>query len=236
MLAWLRDRGRTALECGNPSRGVSLACLPQPNVTLFPRWSDTALRVSLTLIALSALAVPVGLMIYVRTPYDQDRNDVVEQPVQFDHRHHVQDDGIECLYCHSGAERSASAGVPSTEVCMGCHSQVWNQSQLLQPLRVSFFTDRPIAWNRVHDLPDYVFFDHSVHVQAGVQCQRCHGDIETMPLVHRAKGLTMEFCLDCHRHPELNVSGYTRMRDRARPAAGSGLVDDTLLSCTACHR
>lgn len=175
-------------------------------------------------------------MVYVRTPYDQGRNVAVEQPVQFDHRHHVEDDGIECLYCHSGAERSANAGVPSTEVCMGCHSQVWNQSQLLSIVRTSFYADTPIPWARVHDLPDYVHFDHSVHVQANVQCRQCHGDIETMPLVHRAQGLTMEFCLNCHRDPSAKVTGYVRPPNRAQPAAHSGLVDDTLMSCTACHR
>jgi hypothetical protein len=205
-------------------------------VALFPHWSDTALRIVLTLVALAVLSLPVGLMIYVRTPYDQQRNSAIEQPVQFDHRHHVEDDGIECLYCHSGAERSASAGVPSTEVCMGCHAQVWSQSQLLKTVRVSFYTDKPIPWVRVHDLPDYVHFDHSVHVSAGVECRQCHGDVQNMALVYRAQGLTMEFCLDCHRKPEAKVSGYVRLRDRPRPPAHSGFVDDTLMSCTACHR
>jgi hypothetical protein len=203
---------------------------------LFPRWSDTAFRVGLTLLALAALAVPVGLMIYVRSPYDQGRNIALEQPVQFDHRHHVRDDGIECLYCHSGAERSANAGVPSTEVCMGCHSQVWNQSAFLQPVRESFYTGESIPWQRVHDLPDYVHFNHSVHVTAGVQCAQCHGDVENMPLVHRVESLAMDFCLDCHKHPEVRVSGYSRPVGRARAAQGSGLIDDTLISCTACHR
>jgi hypothetical protein len=203
---------------------------------LFPPWSDLAFRIVLTLLVLGALSIPVGLMFYVRTPYDQDRNDPVRQPVQFDHRHHVHDDGFECLYCHSGAERSANAGVPATEVCMGCHSQVWNQSQLLQPVRASFYEDTPLAWNRVHDLPDYVHFDHSVHVRAGVQCRQCHGDVETMPQVHRVASLSMEFCLDCHRDPENHVRGYARQSDRAQPAPQSGLVDDTLMSCTACHR
>jgi hypothetical protein len=205
-------------------------------VPLFPRWSDTALRVVLTLLALSAFAIPVGLMIYVRTPYDQDRDAALDQPVQFDHRHHVHDDGIECLYCHSGAERSANAGVPATEVCMGCHAQVWNQSQKLRPVRVSFYADLPLAWNRVHDLPDYVHFDHSVHVHAGVQCRQCHGDVDAMALVYRVNALTMDFCLDCHRNPQAKVPGYVRMRDRAQPAAHSGYVNDTLMSCTACHR
>ena len=203
---------------------------------LFPRWSDLAFRAGLGAIVLVAIGVPVGLMAYVRTPYNQDRHLVIEQPVQFDHRHHVEDDGIECLYCHSAAERAASAGVPATEVCMGCHSQVWNQSTLLAPVRDSFYSDRPIAWNRVHDLPDFVHFDHSVHVAAGVKCVQCHGDVNRMPLVHKTNALTMEFCLDCHRHPTEHVAGYVAMRSAAHPPKGSGFSRDTLSSCTACHR
>jgi Cytochrome c3 len=205
-------------------------------IRLFPRWSDTALRIALVVLASGAVLTPVALMLYVRTPYNQGRQLVVEQPVQFDHRHHVQDDGIACLYCHIDAERSASAGVPSTEICMGCHSQIWPDSPKLAPVRASFFTNQPIRWNRVHDLADFVQFDHSVHVTAGVSCARCHGDVERMPLVHKERPLTMQFCLECHREPEAQLAGYVRPLDRAEPPHGSGYVDDTLLSCTACHR
>ncbi|HKU36766.1 MAG TPA: cytochrome c3 family protein [Polyangiales bacterium] len=203
---------------------------------LFPRWSDLVLRITLVLLAAAAFGIPIALMTYVRTPYNTQQNLVVEQPVQFDHRHHVLDDGIECLYCHRGAERAASAGVPATEVCMGCHAQVWNQSRLLEPVRASYYSGRPIAWNRVHDLPDFVQFNHGVHVSAGVQCAQCHGAVERMPLVHKVESFSMGFCLDCHRHPDRRVSGYTPLPGAARPPPESGFVDDTLTSCTACHR
>ena len=203
---------------------------------LFPPWSDLALRAGLVVLASGAALTPVALMLYVRTPYNQDRQLVVEQPVQFDHRHHVQDDGIVCLYCHSEAERSANAGVPSTEVCMGCHSQIWPDSPKLAPVRASYFSGKPIRWNRVHDVPDFVHFDHSVHVTAGVACARCHGDVERMPLVHKERSLAMQFCLDCHRRPETEVAAYTPPQHHPEPPHGSGYVRDTLMSCTACHR
>ncbi|HKP60536.1 MAG TPA: cytochrome c3 family protein [Polyangiales bacterium] len=203
---------------------------------LFPRWSDVALRITLALLAAMAFGIPLALMLYVRTPFNDDRNLVAEQPVQFDHRHHVQDDGIDCLYCHTDAERAASAGVPATEVCMGCHSQVWNQSQLLEPVRASYYTGRSIPWNRVHDLPDFVHFDHSVHVTAGVVCAQCHGDVDRMALPHKVQALTMGFCLDCHRHPDRRISGYTPLPGASRSAPRAGFVDNTLTSCTACHR
>jgi hypothetical protein len=211
---------------------------------LFPRWSDHVFRAVLLAIVLLVTLAIVGPWIYVRTPYNQYVAFQTSQPVQFDHRHHVKDDGIECLYCHSDAEHSASAGVPSSELCMGCHSQVWNRSPLLAPVRASFFNDKPIAWNRVHDLPDFVYFNHSVHVRGGVQCQQCHGDVAEMPLVHKEHSLSMGFCLDCHRHPEARVLGYRGPTLSAplwmsRPGTSdrdSGVMANKLLTCTACHR
>jgi hypothetical protein len=211
---------------------------------LFPRWSDTVLQMVLLSLALLATLAIAGPWIYVRTPYNQYRTVQTAQPVQFDHRHHVKDDGIACLYCHADAERSPHAGVPSTEVCMGCHSQVWNHSPMLAPVRASFYENRPLAWQRVHDLPDFVYFDHAVHVRGGVQCEQCHGDVASMPLVHKVKTLTMGFCLDCHRDPEAHVPGYRgpSVHDalwRSRPGTSdraSGVVANKLITCTACHR
>ena len=206
---------------------------------LFPRWSDSAFRFSLLGLVIVFVLVVTGLMVYVRTPYNLQEGYLVEQPVQFDHRHHVRDDGIECLYCHSLAEHSASAGVPPTELCMGCHSQIWGQSAELEPVRHSFFSDSAMQWNRVHDLPDFVYFDHSVHVHAGVKCEQCHGDVADMPVVYKVRSFTMGFCLDCHRNPEQHVSGYRRDDG----SAGSGavqanvpIVTNKLITCTACHR
>src|SRR6266545_3530700 len=120
---------------------------------LYPPWSNTAYRLALLALALGAAGVVIGPMVYVRTPYNTAQFVPWDQPVEFDHRHHVRDDGIECLYCHASAESSATAGMPTTGVCMGCHVQVWNQSPLLEPVRESYFSGAPIRWRRVHDLP-----------------------------------------------------------------------------------
>lgn len=210
----------------------------------FPAWSDSALRAALLAICGLVAAAILGPWFYVRTPMNQNRGFEVVQPVQFDHRHHVQDDGIACLYCHSGATRSASAGIPATEVCMGCHSQVWRQSALLAPVRASFYSGQPLSWNRVHDLPDFVYFNHAVHVNNGVECEHCHGDVARMPLAYKTRSLTMGFCLDCHRHPEVQLPDYQGPQVRAplwqaRPgtaSAESGVLENKLMTCTACHR
>src|ERR671916_1662825 len=128
-----------------------------------------------------------------------------EQPVQFSHKHHSGDDGIDCRYCHTTVETSASAGMPSTQVCMNCHSQIWADSPYLEPVRESYRTGKPIEWTRVHDLPDYVYFNHSIHVNKGVGCSTCHGNVSEMPLMYQASSLQMEWCLTCHRNPESYV-------------------------------
>lgn len=210
---------------------------------LFPPWSDPLFRGVLIVLVASGVVGISALMLYVRTPYNDQRGYRVEQPVQFDHRHHVRDDGIECRYCHTTVERSSTAGIPSTELCMGCHAQIWEQSEKLAPVRASFFENRPIPWNRVHDLPDFVFFNHSVHVHAGVQCAACHGDVGSMPLVAKVNSFTMGFCLDCHRHPEERVPGYRKNNavrmsstDDLLARAGAPVVDNPLLTCSTCHR
>src|SRR5262249_39620084 len=139
--------------------------------------------------------------VYVRTPYSDNREFPVDQPMQFDHRHHVKDDGIDCRYCHGDAERSSYAGIPATEVCMGCHSEVWSGSPMLEPLRRSWFSGKPIPWNRVHKLPDFVYFNHAVHLKKGVGCASCHGRVDQMALAYPVFSLTMGWCLDCHRNP-----------------------------------
>ncbi|HEV8551636.1 MAG TPA: cytochrome c3 family protein [Polyangiaceae bacterium] len=187
---------------------------------LFPPWSNHALRLVLVLVMLFALATVTLPMIYVRTPFATEKDFEHEQPVAFDHRHHVLDDGIACLYCHSGAERSPAAGVPGTDVCMGCHAQIWNDTPLLAPVRQSAATGTPLRWDRVHALADFVYFDHSVHVRGGIDCARCHGPVESMARVRRVHAFTMDFCLDCHRHPP------------ARPTARMS----ALTTCSACHR
>lgn len=125
-----------------------------------------------------------------------------QQPVQFSHKHHVGDDGIDCRYCHTQVETSASAGIPPTQTCMNCHSQLWADSPYLEPIRASFRENKPIEWQRVHDLPEFAYFNHSIHVAKGVGCSTCHGQIDDMPAVFQQNTLQMEWCLSCHREPE----------------------------------
>jgi hypothetical protein len=209
---------------------------------LFPVWADSVLRVALLGGALSVPALFVVPMLYVRTPYNLNTFFPVQQPVQFDHRHHVQDDGIACLYCHSGAESTPYAGVPSAEVCMGCHSQIWNEAAALDPVRRSFLSGKPLVWNRVHAVPDFVYFDHSVHVRRGLDCSQCHGDVAQMALAEKVKLFTMSFCLDCHRRNEIaSLDPPTPRPPQAQPPLpsrhlGSFTTVPRIQNCTTCHR
>ncbi|HEX8708989.1 MAG TPA: cytochrome c3 family protein [Pyrinomonadaceae bacterium] len=172
-----------------------------------------------------------------------------EQPVQFSHKHHVGDDGIDCRYCHTSVETSNTAGMPPTQTCMNCHSQIWADSPYLEPVRESWKTGKPIEWTRVHDLPDYVYFNHSIHVNKGVGCSSCHGDVANMPLMYQASSLQMEWCLSCHRNPEKFVRPADQIYNTAyQPPAnqaelGARLVKENkiqdpfvLTSCSTCHR
>lgn len=211
--------------------------------SLYPRWANTAYRLALIALVLGAASLVFGPMIYVRTAYNTSQFVPWDQPVEFDHRHHVRDDGIECLYCHPDAERSASAGVPPTATCMGCHNQIWNQSPLLEAVRRSYFSGTPIAWRRVHDLPDFTYFDHSVHVVRGIDCANCHGDVGGMARVVQVQPLTMGWCLDCHREAATRLPVRTPPRDTWEATldmftdSPGGNRDITpLTTCTACHR
>jgi hypothetical protein len=152
-------------------------------------------------------AVPVvgTLAFFFNMNYGAEVRQPKAQPVQFSHKHHVGDDGIDCRYCHSTVDKGASAGMPSTHTCMSCHSQLWVDSPELEIVRNAYRTGRPISWTRVHDLPDFAYFDHSIHVNKGVSCVSCHGRIDEMPQVYKDKTLTMQWCLDCHRSPEKNL-------------------------------
>jgi Cytochrome c7 and related cytochrome c len=172
-----------------------------------------------------------------------------QQPVQFSHKHHVSDDGIDCRYCHTSVETSSFAGIPSTKTCMNCHSQIFANSPYLEPVRESWRTGRPILWTRVHDLPDFAYFDHSIHVNKGVGCATCHGRVDLMPLTWQVVSLQMEWCLDCHRHPERFVRPRDQIYNMAweppthQIEAGRKLVEEyhiqspsVLTSCDTCHR
>lgn len=175
-----------------------------------------------------------------------------QQPIQFSHKHHAGDDGIDCRYCHTSVETSASAGMPSTAVCMNCHKQIWADSAYLEPVRTSFRTGKPLEWIRVYDLPDFAYFNHSIHVHKGVGCSTCHGRIDQMPVVSQAVSLQMEWCLECHRHPEnyvrppeqiFNMEWRTRNSTKQEIAEGFDLKKkyhiqeaNVLTSCSTCHR
>jgi hypothetical protein len=169
-----------------------------------------------------------------------------QQPVPFSHAHHVGGMGIDCRYCHTAVDKSAVAGIPPTKTCMNCHSQIWAQSAMLEPVRASLRTGQSLEWTKVHDLPDFAFFNHSAHVNKGVGCSTCHGRVDQMPLVWQEKSLQMEWCLECHRQPEKYVRPLSEVYNIAyEPPAdqldlGARLVKEykinTRTSCSTCHR
>jgi cytochrome c7-like protein len=171
------------------------------------------------------------------------------QPVPFSHKHHVADDGIDCRYCHTSVEESAFAGIPSTKTCMNCHSQLWVDSPILEPVRESFRTGTSLEWIRVHNLPGFVYFNHSIHINKGVGCVTCHGRVDQMPLIWKVNTLYMDWCLECHRAPER----FVRPREfvfsmdwqpsEDQLTLGRKLVKqykiqgpEVLTSCSTCHR
>ncbi|MBI5549198.1 MAG: cytochrome c3 family protein [Deltaproteobacteria bacterium] len=168
---------------------------------VFKPRANTIMRVVFVAVLLAPVALVTGLLLYARSPFFTNQGFQVLQPVQLDHRHHAADDGIDCRYCHDSVTVSPSAGIPSTETCMGCHSQIWNTSPLLEPVRRSYFEGGPIRWQRVHQVPDFVYFNHAIHVGKGIGCISCHGRVDQMPVVEQVATLAMEWCLACHRDP-----------------------------------
>jgi hypothetical protein len=195
--------------------------------SLFPRWTNTLSRI----MGAATLIIPAvgvgGALLIVRTPFITNEHVEIDQPVQFDHRHHNWEQGIDCRYCHSAVETSANAGIPATSVCLGCHAQVWNKSPRLEPLRQAFFTEKPLQWNKVHDLPDFVYFNHSIHVGKGVGCVSCHGRVDQMATMRQEAPLTMQWCVECHRDPSKHirpVDQVTNMTWKPATVGGHGAV------------
>lgn len=207
------------------------------------------------LIALGMVAWALGL--WIRSPYATRAEVVRDQPVPFSHDHHTSGLGIDCRYCHTTVENSGFAGMPATEVCMGCHSQIWKDSPLLAPLRESFRENKPLRWTRVYDLPDFAYFNHGIHVSRGVGCESCHGRVDRMPLMRLEHALHMEWCLECHRHPddslrsaaEVFAFGISPQRrpekdptPREQPAEAAtetstyAINHSQLADCSICHR
>ena len=213
---------------------------------IFHRSANTIARVSI----FGAIFIIAGLLgladMINRSPWVTQANVAREQPIQFSHERHVAGNGIDCRYCHTSVEDSSFAGIPPTKTCMNCHSQIFANSPFLEPVRASFRTGRSIEWTRVHDLPDFVYFNHSIHLNKGVGCTTCHGPVDRMPLMRQQASLQMEWCVNCHRHPE----DYVRPRDQVfsvsyeppsdQAALGKRLVAEyqiqKLTSCSTCHR
>lgn len=211
---------------------------------LFTPRSNSHLIIVIGILVLVPVIFVFGLWVWVRTPWITGEAFPDEQPIEFDHRHHVKDDAIDCLYCHHEAEKSQHAGIPSTSLCMGCHSQIWNDSPQLERLRRSYFSAEPIGWLAVHDLPDFVYFNHAIHLDKGIGCSTCHGRVDQMPRVYQAKPLTMGWCIDCHREPEPHLRPRHRITEmdwEPLPRAEQDALAQqyqvrSKTHCTTCHR
>ena len=210
-----------------------------------PRANQIA-RASLVLAGCLAALLGAAAPLVMRSDWVTGAATNITQPIQFSHAHHVGGMGIDCRYCHTTVETSSFANIPPTKTCMNCHSQIWSTSPYLEPVRSSFRTGESLQWVRVHNLPDFVQFNHSIHVKKGIGCETCHGRIDQMPGIYQANSLQMEWCLDCHRHPQ----NYVRPRDAVfsmgyQPAEPQSVVGvrlvkeydiQRLTSCSTCHR
>jgi hypothetical protein len=215
---------------------------------LFRPYADTVARtVLISLLVLPFVAIGLAYAT-MRSSYITNQSITPEQPVPFSHAHHVGGLGIDCRYCHTGVETSVVAGVPPTHTCMTCHSQLYTQAGMLAPVRASLAENRPIRWSKVHRLPDYVYFDHSIHIAKGVGCSTCHGDVSRMRLMRQEAPLTMDWCLDCHRDPtphlrppdKIFAADWQPPQDHAeqgrRLAAQYHIDNKHLTDCSVCHR
>ena len=172
---------------------------------VFERSSNALARASLVLTGLIVIALGVTLNELQRSPWVTRQGQRPDQPVPFSHKHHVEGLGLQCQYCHQQVEKAAYSGIPPTKTCINCHSQIWTNAELLEPVRQSWATGASIQWIRVHDLPDYVYFNHSIHVNKGIGCASCHGRVDEMPIMYMQNSLQMEWCLNCHRNPAVNL-------------------------------
>jgi len=182
---------------------------------IFDRSSNALARMSLVLTGLIVIALGVTLDELQRSPWVTRQGQRPEQPVPFSHKHHVQGLGLQCQYCHVTVEKSSYAGIPPTKTCMNCHAQIWTNAQLLEPVRHSWATGESLAWTKVHDLPDFAYFSHEIHVNKGLGCSSCHGRVDMMPLMYAQNTLQMEWCLDCHRNPAKNLRPTSQIYNMA---------------------
>ena len=216
---------------------------------IFNRHANIYSRLSILAVVGFVAVLGGGIGLLHLSGYNTNQDVFVQQPIQFSHAHHVGGVGIDCRYCHTSVEESAFANIPPTKTCMNCHSQIWANAPILEPVRASFRDNTPLRWTRVHDLPDFVYFNHSIHVRQGVGCETCHGRVDQMPLMYQKSTLQMSWCLDCHRNPEKFVRPRSEVFNMAweRPAnapdLGARLVKEykiadarQLTSCSTCHR
>ena len=212
---------------------------------IFHRSTNTLTRVTIFGALFFVVALGAGFAIIDRSPYHTREGVVRLQPVPFSHAHHVSGLGIDCRYCHTTVEKAAFAGIPPAATCMNCHKQIWSDSEMLEPVRESFATGEPIRWTRIHDLPDYVYFDHSIHIAKGVGCVSCHGRVDQMPLMSQGSSLQMIWCLECHREPERHLRPVDQVfsmtwQAEDQIALGTELAAahdvQSRISCSSCHR
>jgi cytochrome c7-like protein/class III cytochrome C family protein len=215
---------------------------------IFHRSANFLSRASIVIAVVLLGLLSIALWEITMSPWYTDQDVAQQQPVPFSHRHHAGELGIDCRYCHTSVEKSSFAGLPPTQTCMTCHSQIWTNSEMLEPVRASYRTNESLAWTRVNALPDFVYFDHSIHVAKGVGCTTCHGQVAEMPLMYRAGTLYMSWCLDCHRQPEKYVRPksevfnpfYEPPSGEKQLELGRRLVKEykiqSLQHCSTCHR
>src|SRR6266404_4634926 len=228
----------------------------------FPHSANAYARTSLAILIVVAAALGLTGYELQSSPWVTREGVRPEQPVPFSHQHHVSGLGIDCRYCHTSVETSSFAGIPPTKTCMNCHSQIWTNAQLLEPVRASFRSGQSLQWTRVNQLPDFVYFNHSIHINKGVGCNTCHGPVDQMPLMYQDASLQMEWCLHCHRAPEkylrprsevFNMRYQPPTRDLPVVVDGQSYADQESLgkalvvkhklrsvqditSCSTCHR
>jgi hypothetical protein len=212
---------------------------------VFKPRSNTYARLSLAVVGLLAGGGFHFLYAFNTLAYVTGNREAVEQPVQFSHKHHNGELGIDCRYCHTQVEETAFAGIPPTQICMNCHAQIWKDAPILEPVRASWRTGESLEWTRVHDLADFAYFNHAAHLAKGVGCASCHGDVTQMNLTYSVAPLSMGWCLDCHRNPELAVRPKDKLFDTTwkaddQVALGRKLVDEYHVEprtdCSTCHR
>jgi len=215
----------------------------------FNKSANNIARISIVTAVVLAGVAGLAYTIVARSSYMTGRYVEKQQPIQFSHKHHAGDDGIDCRYCHQTVETTASAGMPSTQTCMNCHSQLFADQPYLEPIRASFRDNKPMEWERVHDLPEFTYFNHSIHIAKGVGCSTCHGQIDNMPAVYQENTLQMEWCIACHRAPEQFIrpkseifnmqwqDGDIDTADREKLKVDYRIRSKEMMtSCSTCHR